>query len=44
MLTISYVYVGLSVFLLVLIIRIIQKEKRNEIRRYHGIIKKNKDN
>jgi len=37
MLEISYIYIGLSVFSLLLIIRIIRIQEKKKILRYHGI-------
>jgi len=42
MLTMSYICIGLSVFLLLLVIRIIRKKERKRILRYHGITDKRK--
>jgi len=40
MLTINYVYIGLSVFSLLLVIRIIHIQEKKKILRYHGITMK----
>jgi len=42
MLTASYICVGLSVFSLFLVIRIIQKKERRRVFRYNGITDKRK--
>jgi len=42
MLAMSYICIGLSVFSLLLVIRIIRKKERRRILRYHGITVKRK--
>ena len=42
MLSMSYIYIGLSVFSLILVIRIIRKKEKRRILRYHGITDKGK--
>jgi len=42
MLTMSYICIGLSVFSLLLVIKIIRKKERKRILRYYGITDKRK--
>ena len=42
MLTVSYICIGLSVFSLLLVIRIIRKKEKRRVLRYHGITDKRK--
>jgi len=42
MLTLSYICIGLSVTLLLIVIKIIMRKEKKRVQRYHGVIKKSK--